>query len=197
MTSGDDDDASESVRFGKSARNRVASASPTNANARTRIHVVMAINTATVAREGIVDALPVHAAPQRMHDAVVGQRSAPTSVVVVAVVLCEDDDDDNPNASTPSARPIPWYMTSSIVRRPTAMAMSVADARTSPPVFPKRSAHDLSEAFRHKANAVDAKEDEATAYGTARTSPRMPRTWVTAASAAAVPRRIGEWGFGV
>jgi hypothetical protein len=25
----------------------------------------------------------------------------------------------------------------------------------------------------------------------------MPRTWVTAASAAAVPRRIGEWGFGV
>lgn len=175
MTSGDD----ESVRFGKSARSRASSASPTSANARTRIHVVMAINTATVAREGIVDApLPVHAAPQRMHDAVVGQRSAPTSVVVVAVVLCEDDDDDdNPNASTPSARPIPWNITSSIVRRPTAMAISVADARTSPPsVFPKRSAHDLSEAFRHKANAVDAKEDEATAYGTAMTSPRMPRT---------------------
>ena len=197
MTS--EDDASEPFRFGKSARNRVASASPTNANATTRMHVVMAIKTATVGSEYIVDVEPppAHAAPQRMHDAVVGQRSAPTSVVVlVAVVLCEDcKDDDNPNASTPSARPIPWYMTSSIVRRPTAMAMSVADARTSSAldVFPKMSCtHDLSEAFRHKANAFDAKEDEATAYGTKTTSPRMPRTWVTAASAAAVPRRIDE-----
>lgn len=193
MTSGDD--ASEPFRFGKSASNRVASASPTNANARTRMHVVMAINTATVG-SGIVDdePPPAHAAPQRMHDAVVGQRSAPTSVVVfVAAVLCEDcKDDDNPSASTPSARPIPWYMTSSIVRRPTAMAMSVADARTSSALDAKRSATDLSEAFRHKANAVDAKEDEATAYGTKTTSPRMPRTWVTAASAAAVPRRIDE-----
>jgi len=106
------------------------------------------------------------------------------SVVVVVARFREDcadddcdDDDDNRKASTPSARPIPWYMVSSIVRRSTAMAMSVADARTSSvEAFPKRRAHDLSEAFRASANAVDAKEDEATAYGTKMTSPRTPMT---------------------